>query len=246
MACSNPKTFNGSIVRCGKCEWCMSLKRWEYRSRILAETVRSERTWFVTLTLRFRMADKTGYRFIQRWLKRLRRKGLSLRYACVAEHGSQSTRRLHYHVVLHGSASLSERAIRSAWRGGISHASLVQTTSEVASYATKMARYTAKGGDRFRFSNGYGSQALAHIYEGNPLVQAAIDAFFVVRASVRIAGSRVHPKLLPELPAPAARDSPELWEEIEQTRRELLQSRAINDRRARQLTYGSRKPKKTD
>ena len=150
-----------SVPGCsGRCSYCRRLKKWYYSSRIVAECSVHEKSWFVTLTLRFKMTDGVGYKLVQRFLKRLRKKD-SVRYACVAEHGGKSTRRLHYHLVLHGGPYLTQRSIRKCWKGGISQAVLVGggDALNVARYSSKLANYTSKGG-RFRFSQAYGSSAM--------------------------------------------------------------------------------------
>lgn len=197
--CTDLKEVKGRLRACGKCPQCLERKRWIYSARIAAECFVHPRTWFVTLTLRKNMSDKTGYKLVQRWLKRVR-KGLSspIRYACVAEHGSKATMRLHYHVVVHGELSLTQRSLRSKWRGGISQAKLVHfgDAGNVGQYSSKMARYTAKG-HRFRFSQGYGSRALTKVWE-NEILQACLA--YWPDARVRLSGITMPFKLRPVVP----------------------------------------------
>lgn len=197
MFCPSPREFKGRVIRCGKCKTCLahsaSVKRWVVKTRIVAEIGAAQRTWFVTLTLRKNMSDQLGYRLVQRWLKRLRKASSDpIRYACVAEHGSK-TGRLHYHVVLHGPISLTERTVRSKWRGGISQATLVGSTDarNVALYSSKVASYTAKGG-RFRFSQGYGSRPIKRMMT-NDIVQAVLAEW--PKARIRIGGQLVPDRL---------------------------------------------------
>lgn len=243
MPCPTPRTFKGYVVSCGVCPHCLNMKRWLYRSRILLEMSEAQKTWFVTLTLRRKMSDEVGYKIVQRWLKRVRKKmkGESLRYAAIAEHGSQATRRLHYHVVVHGPCSLTERTLRRSWRGGISEATLVSAgnAEAVARYSSKMSSYVVKGlgVSRFRFSLGYGSKVIQSVLS-SPMLKAVSDAFpFSKVSAVRVHGSRVHPGLVHfnSTPVPVYADDPDLLAEIEDTRREQRYARAIEDRRARQL-----------
>jgi len=160
----------------------------------VCEVARAKKNWFVTLTLRRNMSDGVGYRFVQRWLKRLR-KFVSVRYACVAEHGLTRTMRLHYHVVLSGGPELTQRVIRSTWRGGISEATLIVSgaAGHAARYSSKMARYVTKGGARFRFSQGYGSAALREL-ASRGLARKVCDVFPGAQV-VRVAGVRLSRKL---------------------------------------------------
>lgn len=194
--CLQTKEIRGNVVPCGVCAACRERKRWIYTARIVSEMFVADRSWFVTLTLRKRMNDKTGYKVVQRWLKRCRKvwRG-KVRYACVAEHGGSKTHRLHYHVVLHGGWWLTQRSIRSQWRGGISEATLIRSgrAGNAARYSSKAARYTAKG-NRFRFSQGYGSQAVNKVVT-NETVQAVLAAF--PDARLRLDGVNVPAKLQP-------------------------------------------------
>nr|QJB20217.1 MAG: replication initiator protein [Microvirus sp.] len=167
MSCSSPKEVRGVVVSCKKCPECSRFKAWLFTARCAAEISVAERTWFVTFTLRREMSDRIGYRLVQRFLKRLRAgTKMRLRYACVAEFGAKGGR-LHYHLLVHGPAALTERLIRSKWRGGISEATLIRRSSPSAAagassawYLSKAARYLTKQSGRVRFSQAYGSSAL--------------------------------------------------------------------------------------
>lgn len=203
MSCENPRDYRGLSLPCGSCRYCLKLKRWYYSARIVAECSVAEKNWFVTLTLRRRMYDQIGYRLVQRFLKRVRKK-VSVRYACVAEHGGKSTRRLHYHLVLHGGVYLTQRTIRRSWKGGISQAVLVGRcdAKNVGLYSSKLANYTAKG-SRFRFSQRYGTWVL-HKWMDNPIVQEVLRN--EPKAVIRISGYRMPRRLYRELlPVPEFR-----------------------------------------
>lgn len=245
MPCSDPKLVRGVERPCGKCRYCLSLKRWRYSARIAAETHVAPRTWFVTLTLRKAMSDQIGYKIVQRWIKRVRAAGASLRYAAVAEHGSQATMRLHYHVVVHGAHSLTQRQLRSKWRGGISEATLVSSgdAPTVARYSSKMARYATKdGGGRFRFSQGYGSRAFTSICS-SPLIQKVLECF--PGSSVRVGGVNMPRRWVPDVAAERLLALTD--EELEEVR-EVRHSHALHQmerkRWADRLARSRRIPKK--
>jgi hypothetical protein len=147
------------------------------------------------------MSDAMGYKLVQRWLKRLRKKmhPERVRYACVAEHGGSSTKRLHYHAVLHGPTWLTERVIRRTWRGGFSEATLVASGDArlVARYSSKVAGYTAKG-SRFRFSQAYGSMALGLIDGRIKLGEVLGDLYSLGPVRVSIGGVNMPRRMLPE------------------------------------------------
>lgn len=203
MGCETPRLFKGKeIPGCnGKCRSCLRTARWRTSARIAAECFASEKNWFVTLTLRRSMSDATGYKLVQRWLKRLRKRlqPARVRYACVAEHGGSSTKRLHYHVVLHGPMSLTERGIRKTWRGGFSEATLVGSgdARRVARYSSKVAGYTAKG-TRFRFSQAYGSMALGLIDGRIKLGEVLGDLYSLGPVRVSVGGVNMPRRMLPE------------------------------------------------
>ena len=208
-----------------------------FTARCACELLRAERTWFVTLTLRRNMKDTVGYRLIQRYLKRLRsRYGKQIgavRYACVAELGGKNGR-LHYHMLLHGKSSLTERMVRSPWSGGISEATLVRRGSSSANvgvssawYLTKAARYLTKAGavSRLRFSQGYGSQGLAPFLTTlsaclSPDMRAAL---WCLDVPLRIAGVSLPRKLVRlALPPYEFGFGSDEWREAEETREALL------------------------
>lgn len=170
------------------------------------------------------MTDAVGYTLVQRWVKRLRkdpRFSRSLRYAAVAEHGGNATKRLHYHVVLHGPTSLTERAIRKKWRGGFSEATLVKSgdAQSVARYSAKVAGYMAKG-TRFRFSQGYGSWAVGRIAGRTNLVEAMDALFSLGPVRVRIGGINLPWRMLPDVPF-RSRFDPDLLDDLNSLTRQF-------------------------
>lgn len=125
------------------------MKDWVSRAQI--EISVFDKTWFVTLT--FRQVPDYPYKEIQKWLKKIRKDYQGkLKYLCTTEHGTLNGR-LHYHLLVHGDTSLTQRIVRSNWSHGISEAKLVMSSpvqaaitdqSESATNSLKAARYVCK------------------------------------------------------------------------------------------------------
>ena len=194
--CDNPRpVFMGSDPEkpvaevllqtpCRRCEKCLTFKALRVRDQAMREIVRAKRTWFITLTFdegnllaltgkqyrergsKDKRLEKAAYRYVQRWLKRLRKKNpeATLRYLAVFELG-ETTGRPHFHVLLHetGNRPVSKRSIEDNWTSPIVHARLVRgleaetrqgVTNNIARYVTK---YLVKNPDcRKRASQAYG------------------------------------------------------------------------------------------
>lgn len=98
-------------VPCGKCNWCLAIKRADWSFRIRQEMKVSSSAYFLTMTyndehIRFESGDvkyeipTLCKRDVQLYLKRLRKvNNDGLRYYAVGEYGSR-TQRPHYHVIL--------------------------------------------------------------------------------------------------------------------------------------------------
>lgn len=156
--------------RCRKCSGCLSHRRWIWQSRVKAEIAISERTWFVTLTYKTKTDQpewEISYDLVQKWLKRVR-KHHGLRYLCVAERGTKGTKRIHFHLLLHGANSLTQKAIRNVWHvsDGISHARLCQKRD--IEYITK---YATKDDGPVRASNAYGRYNQGAIASRNEILR---------------------------------------------------------------------------
>lgn len=120
-------------LRCRRCEACKKAKRnsWSYRAK--SECAKSQRNWFVTLTLGnlFRDAIPMDKRLIEmqklvtKYFKRLRKNtGAKFRYLCVFELHKDGTP--HAHLIMHDTDSrLRERTITHTWLAGFSQARLV-------------------------------------------------------------------------------------------------------------------------
>lgn len=197
--CPNVRLIRGNSVPCGSCPVCLSRVRWQKSARILSECSNSKRTWWCRFSLRKDVKPEAEvYAEVQLFLKRLRKRGFALRYAFVAERGTQGTQRLHYHALLHGDEMLTKRAIQSEWKLGQTNVKLLPHVSDGAA-AARVARYVAKyatKASRFRFSQGYGSRPWKGI-EADETVAAVLAAFPGASiARVRVAGVGVPRKLL--------------------------------------------------
>lgn len=176
--CENPVLGFMGYVPCRKCATCQRIKSWKWVQRALDEMVFHPRTWFVTLT--FRRVPDDPYVEVQKWLKRVRKElgDDKIRYLCAQERGGRGGR-LHFHLLVHGSAGLSGRMVRAQWRGGITHARLVHGVGCKAKGASPAAGYVAKYAtkdNRVRASGGYGQRGNSEC-TSNPVV-AAIFAHF--------------------------------------------------------------------
>ena len=138
---------------CRRCPSCLQIRQMRWRQRALYEIATSNRTWAVTLTfspghlagvLVSAKSDQLGdverraYLDVQKYIRRLRKKGAEVRYLAVYERGEESGRS-HYHLLLHetGRFPVPKRVLESAWPSHV-HARLVDpTTTGSASYITK-------------------------------------------------------------------------------------------------------------
>ena len=155
-------------VRCRKCSNCMRMRQAQWMYRGAVEFATHERTWFVTLT--WKDGNECDYEEVKKFFKRLRKKHGAFRYLCTEEKGEKNER-LHWHILLHCSDSITWRAIASEWSHGHIHCKLART-SGLASY---VAKYAAKGG-RIRASRFYGEESGCHHVKGWPT--GDFDRFF--------------------------------------------------------------------
>lgn len=133
------------VTRCRACPACLRAKRRMWFWRAMQECERSQRTWFVTLTLKPSVARRTRREAllalarkglsdtpgeiheawcssvgseITRWLKRVREEsGAKLRYLLVAEQHKSGVP--HFHLLVHevkGSAPVLGRMLNDQWR----------------------------------------------------------------------------------------------------------------------------------
>lgn len=96
--CVHPIMVNGRLVPCGHCRLCHSEHKKDWLLRCKLESLYHRFGFFLTLTFRDDALYNTGYRTIQKFLKRLR-KLYNLRYYGVFENG-EKTYRPHYHMIV--------------------------------------------------------------------------------------------------------------------------------------------------
>lgn len=115
MRCKSPKVIEMKpkpglsggeqmLVRCGYCSWCRLRRQSIWVARMLLEQRCHKFTYFVTLTYReCEVKDlETGYRDVQLFLKRLRKRfnSSNFRFFCCGEHG-KLFQRPHWHLILY-------------------------------------------------------------------------------------------------------------------------------------------------
>lgn len=178
-------TFVEVIAPCRMCDACLRKRAAMWRYRALAEYEHSARTWFATLTMspasvmhilsRVRVslskqgidldtlpADKqfaaladAGYRDVQLWLKRLRKKGHVFRYFAVTEAHKSGVP--HWHVLLHECDKESpmryDGCLKGSWHLGFDSYKLLHD-GKACAYATKYLH--KQSGARVRASLLYG------------------------------------------------------------------------------------------
>lgn len=85
-------------VPCGRCEFCRRKKRRQWAARCMAEAKTSDITLFSTLT--YSETDNIErYDYVQKFFKKLRKRGYKFRYFGCTEFGD-TFGRLHHHILL--------------------------------------------------------------------------------------------------------------------------------------------------
>ncbi|QXP07812.1 MAG: replication initiator protein [Arizlama microvirus] len=166
-------------VRCRKCEACGRARKRQWIARAITESFLSERTWFVTLTLRpaivleHQPKVEASTRFLeaktvedkvsawdhhlkselQQYLKRVRKNSHGrIRYMQVVE--AHASGLPHWHILVHETSAraTSKLCLRTNWHMGFTHARLATATDIF--YVCKYAAKSAPG--RLRASQRYG------------------------------------------------------------------------------------------
>lgn len=120
------------VVPCGKCPFCAATRRADWGTRLEYEARLHVCKKFVTLTyanphLKWKHGvPQLCKDDLQRWFKRVRKAGCTIRYYAVGEYGS-TTFRPHYHVILFG--EVSDDIIRQSWPLGQVHIGTVTQAS---------------------------------------------------------------------------------------------------------------------
>lgn len=161
MACISPVHIKSPLhpdrfiyVPCGKCAWCRRAKRNEWIIRFGVEMRHNLYTKFVTLTYDensvprdidkdsgevYETTDKTH---VQKFIKRLRKKGYKFKYFLVSEKGPKSGRP-HYHALFFSDDNLNQNVIQDEWPFGF--VTVYDSDEGALRYVTK---YILKGSDR--------------------------------------------------------------------------------------------------
>lgn len=156
MTCKNmwiarmDQTPYGPIPRyvpCGRCDDCIRSKRREWAYRCSAESRRATLTIFLTLT--YEQTDNVErYEYVQKFFKKLRKRGRIFRYFGCTEFGD-TFGRLHHHILLFFSDKFVDtwldlrpqlvKQIQDCWQHGFVHVLLanVKTINYVTGYIDK-------------------------------------------------------------------------------------------------------------
>lgn len=124
MKCNKPYMYKGVIpFGCGQCMSCRKNRRRLWQHRLMLESMKHEKSCFVTLTYADEHLPKDGSlnpKDLQDFLKRLRRaiEPFKIRYYAVGEYG-ETTFRPHYHIALFGISRDSHDLIHNAWGLGL-------------------------------------------------------------------------------------------------------------------------------
>lgn len=132
---TNPTGFASNAVPCGRCAACLERKRSNWSFRLLQEYKQAKRSYFITLTYAENKVSLSKDDF-QRFIKRLRKDNIELRYYAVGEYGTH-TFRPHYHMLLfiQQDLEITQDYLVNKWSHGLIHIGLVSQAS--IHYTTK-------------------------------------------------------------------------------------------------------------
>lgn len=134
MECQSPIYLSKQdmVVPCGKCPFCSATKRSDWALRLHYESKLHLVKKFLTLTYADAHLHWKGgvsqlcKSDLQKFFKRVRKKGYRLRYYAVGEYGSR-TYRPHYHILLFG--DVPDHVLRDSWSFGHVHIGTVTQAS---------------------------------------------------------------------------------------------------------------------
>lgn len=165
MKCMAMKEYNGNIVPCGKCAFCLVNKRSSWQFRIYHE-MRTQRMpgYFLTLTYSEKYVKRVAngrlslrFRDVQLFLKKLRKRKYKAKYICVGEYGPQ-TLRPHYHMILWSDVPVD--VLQELWFMGKIHYGTITMASAMycLKYIIQPKQKKEKGIEKTRaqFSKGIG------------------------------------------------------------------------------------------
>jgi len=154
------------------------------------EAAAYDRTWFVSLTYRsLPEAELHPYKTLQDAIKRLRKAGIVLRYIVTPERGLLHGR-FHWHMLIHGSATLKWRDLASFWPAGFAKVKLAQHR-----HMRYVAKYIKKGDGRVRCSQQYGHRPLP-LPTDNPIFSSVLEHHPDAICTVHPVGVRWLPRKL--------------------------------------------------
>lgn len=160
MSCISPISIKSPLhpnkyiyVPCGKCAWCRRAKRNEWVLRFGVEMRDNLYTKFVTLTYDDNFVptavnedgeirEVVVKEHVQKFFKRLRKKGYKFKYFAVSEYGPKSGRP-HYHALIFTNDNIDNEVIQNDWPYGFT--TTYDSDEGALRYVTK---YILKGSDR--------------------------------------------------------------------------------------------------
>lgn len=136
MKCFTPERLkSGHTVPCGKCAMCIKRKRQDWSARVFFECMEATNLFFVTLTysdeyLTYIDSDVPvlNYDDVQKFFKRVRKKGFQFKYFMVGEYGEHS-KRPHYHMLLLFDNAVDINILLNEWKYGFTHVGKVTMAS---------------------------------------------------------------------------------------------------------------------
>jgi len=114
------------------------------------------RTILLRFSFRYATPEPKAYAEFQKFMKRLRakQKTTEFSYLCVVEYGTQNTKRLHLHALVHCPNTVTIRSIRSHWKAGQTHGKLADIAA--SRYVCKYLFKDQLMNHRVRCSQRYG------------------------------------------------------------------------------------------
>lgn len=193
--CKTPYVSKDNIIcPCGKCLSCLINKRKKWSLRCALEAYSHKFSSFVTLTYEDEPSEGVSKTELQRFFKRLRKRGYKFRYYAVGEYGSR-THRAHYHLLLFGFDFLNAQDIKDAW--GLGFVKVDTLTPDRIVYA---CNYVTKKFGNVDNSNGRNPEF--HLMSRKPAlginaIRFNKDKYFLQGADDVLKVMRINGKVLP-------------------------------------------------
>lgn len=179
LICQRPyfSVFHKAVFPCGKCVLCRSRRARQWTHRLAIEATDWSRVCHVTLTYSSRDDEHDmnfHYEDVQLFMKKFRKFLDSIGYGkikfyCAGERGSNSTQRVHYHVLLFGVDGFMRDVIRQKWNHGFIRLRTVSSQRGMRKVAAYVSQYVLKKiGDKKdgiqHCSNGIGLNAAMRLF----------------------------------------------------------------------------------